>query len=53
MLIMLGLDFDCVGISNAMTHVLVWSVKVRRNERVWQTLDIGNMFGPIFGFKNS
>ena len=29
-----------------MTHVMVLSAKVRRNERLWQTLDIGNVFGP-------
>ena len=36
-----------------MTHVLVLSAKVRRSEWLWQTLDIGNMFGLTFGFKNS
>ena len=36
-----------------MTHVLVLSAKVRTNERLWQTLDIGNMFGHAFGLKNS
>jgi hypothetical protein len=42
-----------------MTHVLVLSAKLRRSEtgvkheRVGQTLDIGNMFGPTFGLKNS
>ena len=30
------------------------SVKVRRNEQLWQTLDIGNMLGcHLFGIKNS
>ena len=29
----LGLDFDHVGTNNAMTHVMVLSAKVRRNER--------------------
>ena len=24
---------------------------MRRNEQLWHTLDIGNMFGPTFGFK--
>ena len=50
--IKLGLNFDRAGIDNAMTHVLVLSVEVRRNERSWLTLDIGNMLGPTFGFKN-
>ena len=36
-----------------MTRVVVSSAKVRRNEWLWQTLDIGNMFGATFGFKNS
>jgi hypothetical protein len=26
---------------------------VRRNEQLWQTLDIGNMSGPTSGFKNN
>ena len=34
-----------------MAHILVLATKVRRNERLWQTLDIGNMFGPTFGLK--
>ena len=29
----LGLNFDQVGINSAMTHVMLLSVKVRRNER--------------------
>ncbi len=36
-----------------MTHVMSLSAKMRRNERLWQTLDIGNMFKPTFGFKKS
>jgi len=36
---------------------LVSNVKKRRNlsqnEQLWQTLDIGNTFGPTFGFKSS
>ena len=51
--IRLGLNFDQVITNSAMTHVLVLSVEVRRNERLWRTLNIGNMFGPNFGFKNS
>ena len=35
-----------------MTHVLVLSAKVRRNEPLWHTLDIGIMFGSTFGFKD-
>ena len=42
---------------NAMTHILVLGAKVRRNERlkwaIMAILDIGNMFGPTFGLKNS
>jgi hypothetical protein len=36
-----------------MTHVMVLSVKVRRNERLKKAVmaDIGNMFGLTFGFK--
>jgi hypothetical protein len=34
-----------------MTHVLILMAKVRRNEQFWQTLYIGNMFMPTFGFK--
>ena len=30
----LGLNFDQGGINNVMTHVLVLSAKVRRNERL-------------------
>jgi hypothetical protein len=36
---------------------MVLCAKIRRissqNEQLWQTLDIGNVFGPTFGFKNS
>ena len=32
---LLGLNFDQVKINSAMTHVLVLSVKVRKNERSW------------------
>ena len=61
MLISLGLNFDHVRIEfdhdgingDIMTYVLVLSVKVRRNEWLWQTLDVGNMFVPTFGFKTS
>ena len=34
-----------------MTHVLGLSAKVRRNEQLWQTLDICNIFGPNFWFQ--
>ena len=34
-----------------MTYVLVLSDKVRRNEQLWQIIDIGNMFGPTFGLE--
>ena len=34
---------------------LVLNAKVRRNlsqdEWLWQTLEVGNVFGPTFGFK--
>ena len=43
--------FDQVGTNSVMTHVMVLSAKVRRNERLWQTVDIGNMCGLNFGFK--
>ena len=49
----IGIEFQSGQTSNAMTHVLVLSAKGRRNEWLWQTLDIGNMFGPTFGFQNS
>ena len=43
---MLGLYVDQIGIINVMTHVHGFDTKVRRNEQLWETLDIGtNMFG--------
>ena len=47
------MDFNQARTYSATTHVLILSAKVRRNERLWYTLGIGNMFGPAFGFKNS
>ena len=47
------MNFDQVGINNVMTHVLVLSAIVRRIERSWQILNIGDTFGLTFGFKNS
>ena len=47
----LGLNFNQAGTNSAMTHVLILSAKGRRNEWLWQTLDIGNMFGPTFDFR--
>ena len=41
----LGLNFDHAKTNGAMTCVLVLSAKMRRNERLWQTTYIGNMFG--------
>ena len=42
------------GLDSAMTYA---PTKVRRNsfkkERLWQTLDIGNVFRPTFGLKKS
>ena len=37
--------------NSAMIRVLVLSAKVRRNERLWHTLDIGNMFRSTSGLK--
>lgn len=50
--IRLELDFDKVGISSVMMHVLVLSVRVRKNEQLWQTQGIDSMFGPTFDLKN-
>ena len=36
-----------------MTYILILSAKLRRNERLEHTLDIGNMIMPTFGFKHS
>lgn len=52
-LIRLGLNFDHSGTNIDMTQVPAWRVKVRRNERLWETLDIGNVVGPTFGFRIS
>ena len=40
-----------VSYNNAMIQVLVLSAKVRINKGLWQSLGIGNMFMPTFGFK--
>ena len=37
-------NFDQVGTNSDMTHVMILSTKLRRNEQLRQTLDIGNMF---------
>ena len=50
--IRLGLNFNQAITNNAMILVPVLSAKVGRNEQIRETLDIGNMFGPTFGFKN-
>ena len=42
-----------VTTNGAMTHVLVLSAKARINKGLCHTLDIDNVFGPTFGFKNS
>jgi hypothetical protein len=51
---MVGLNSNHVGTNSALAHVLVLSAKVRRiewlNEQLWHILDIGDMFGPTFGF---
>ena len=44
-------DKPMFEISIVMTHVPSLSAKVRRNERLWHTLDTGNMLGPNFDFK--
>ena len=49
----LELNFGQAGTNSAMTHALVLSAEMRRNERLRQTLDIDNMFRPTFDFKNS
>ena len=40
-----------------MTHALFLSAKEGEmsgsNEQLWQSLEVGNIFGPIFGFQNS
>ena len=41
---MLGLDFNLAGINSVTTHIFGFDTKVRRNEQLWQTLDIRNMF---------
>ena len=42
-----------LGTENGTNSALVFKCyKVRRNEWSWQTVDIGNMFGPTFCFKN-
>ena len=48
-----GTKFDLVRSHSAMTHVMILSVKVRRNKRLKKEVmkDIGNMFGLPFGFK--
>ena len=43
-------NFDHVGTNSAMTYVVLLSVKASTIERLWQTLDIGNMLGPNLGF---
>lgn len=35
-----------------MTYAMAFSAKVRKNEQLWHTIDICNMFGPTFGFEN-
>ena len=52
-MIRLGLNFDQVKTNSVMTHVQVLSAKVRKNEWLLHNLDIGNMFGPTFGFQQS
>ena len=51
--IRLGLYCDWVKTSSVMTYVLVLSAKVRRNEWLWQALDVGNVCGPTFGYEIS
>ena len=49
--IRLGFNFNQAGTNSVMTHVMILSAKVSRNERLWHTIDIGSMFEPTFGFK--
>ena len=51
--IKLGLNFNQVRTNSAMTHLLVLSAKVRRNDLLWHALDISNVFGPTSSFKHS
>ena len=51
--IMLRVNFDQTKTNSGMTHVLDLSAKMRRNEQLQHTLNIGNMFKPTFDFKNS
>ena len=44
---MSGLNFNQSKTNSAMTHAMVLSAKVRTNERLWHTLDIGNMCGQL------
>ena len=50
---MVGTEFYMVVTNSVMTHIVALSGNVRRNEQLWHTIDIGNMFGPTFGFKDS
>ena len=52
-MIRLGLKVDHAIFNSAMMHALVLNAKVRRNERLRQTLDNDNMLGPAFDFKIS
>ena len=52
----LGSNYDWAGTNSVMTHVLVLSVEVRMDERLWRRwllLDNGNMCRSTFGFESS
>ena len=46
-------NFDQAGTDTIMTHVPSFNAKVKRNEQLLATLEIGNMYWPTFNFKNS
>lgn len=48
-----ALYFNQAKTNSAMTHGPGLSVKVRRNEQLWQTPDIGNTFELSFSLYNS
>jgi hypothetical protein len=48
-----GTEFDQARTNSAMTHVHGFDATTRWYEQSLETLEIGNMFGPTFGFKNS
>ena len=41
-------NFEQAKTNSTMTYVMILSVKVRRNEQLWQNVHIENMFWPTF-----